>query len=116
MIRKDNVPNRRQFLDTAALATLTLPIVGSTQVGGATPADATQTGKWYESAYRRAVIDMHIPDWDPTFLSKFDPDKYADMLVKSRSESIVCYCQSHVGLFNYPTKVGQQHRGWHAHS
>jgi hypothetical protein len=33
------------------------------------------------------------------------------MLVKSRAQSVVCYCQSHVGLFNYPTKVGQQHRG-----
>jgi len=20
--------------------------------------------RWYEKAYRRAVIDMHIPDWD----------------------------------------------------
>ncbi|HMO83548.1 MAG TPA: beta-galactosidase [Lacipirellulaceae bacterium] len=69
--------------------------------------------KWYETAYRRAVIDMHIPDWDSKFFSQFDPDAYADMLVKSRSESVVCYCQSHVGLFNYPTKVGQQHRGWH---
>ena len=31
------------------------------------------------------------------------------MLVRSRSQSIVCYCQSHVGLFNYPTKVGKEH-------
>ena len=42
-------------------------------------------------------------------LSKFDPKEYADMLVRSRAQSIVCYCQSHVGLFNYPTKVGKQH-------
>jgi len=26
------------------------------------------------------------------------------------SASIVAYVQSHVGLFNYPTKVGQQHK------
>ena len=24
--------------------------------------------RWYETAYRRAVIDMHIPDWDEKFL------------------------------------------------
>ena len=66
---------------------------------------------WYESAYRRAVIDMHIPDWDDAFLSQFDPDQYVAMLVKARAQSIVCYGQSHAGLFNYPTKVGQQHRG-----
>jgi hypothetical protein len=67
--------------------------------------------RWYETAYRRAVIDMHIPDWDERFLSEFSADQYVEMLVKSRAQSIVCYGQSHVGLFNYPTKVGQQHRG-----
>lgn len=67
--------------------------------------------RWYETAYRRAVIDMHIPDWDEKFLSQFDADRYVEMLVKSRAQSIVAYGHSHVGLFNYPTKVGQQHRG-----
>src|SRR5438093_12426372 len=57
---------------------------------------------WYKNAYRRAVIDMHISDWDEKFLSEFDAARYADMLVKSRAQSIVCYAQSHVGLFNYP--------------
>jgi hypothetical protein len=27
---------------------------------------------WYTHAYRRAVIDMHIPDWDDKFLSEID--------------------------------------------
>jgi hypothetical protein len=67
--------------------------------------------RWYETAYRRAVIDMHIPDWDERFLSEFNADTYVDMLVKARAQSVVAYAQSHVGLFNYPTKVGQQHRG-----
>ena len=67
--------------------------------------------RWYETAYRRAVIDMHIPDWDEKFLSEFDAEQYVAMLVKSRAQSIVAYGQSHVGLFNYPTQVGQQHRG-----
>ncbi len=67
--------------------------------------------RWFETAYRRAVIDMHIPDWDDKFLSEFDPAQYVEMLKKSRAQSIVCYGQSHVGLFNYPTKVGQQHKG-----
>ncbi|REK18160.1 MAG: hypothetical protein DWQ37_04515 [Planctomycetota bacterium] len=67
--------------------------------------------RWFETAYRRAVIDMHIPDWDEQFLSQFDADNYVEMLVKARAQSVVCYGHSHVGLFNYPTKVGQQHRG-----
>ncbi len=55
---------------------------------------------------------MHIPDWDPKFLSRFDPTEYVRNLVRARAQSIVCYAQSHVGLFNYPTKVGEQHRAW----
>ncbi len=71
-----------------------------------------QTGAmpWYTTAYRRAVIDMHIPDWDDAFLSRFDADQYVAMLVKARAQSIVAYAMSHVGLFNYPTKVGRQHK------
>ena len=34
-----------------------------------------------------------------------------EALVQSRAQSIVCYAHSHVGLFNYPTKVGRQHAG-----
>jgi len=88
------------------------PSVAPTQGAGPLRTSVTNAARpWYESAYRRAVIDMHIPDWDEKFLSRFDPQQYVDMLVKSRAQSVVCYCQSHVGLFNYPTKVGQQHRG-----
>jgi hypothetical protein len=67
--------------------------------------------KWYSHAYRRAVIDMHIPDWDEKFLSQVDVDQYVSMLVKARAQSVVAYAMSHVGLFNYPTKVGRQHQG-----
>src|ERR1041385_1775012 len=67
--------------------------------------------RWNEHAYRRAVIDMHISDWNERFLSRLDANQYADQLVKSKAQSIVLYAQSHAGLFNYPTRVGQQHRG-----
>lgn len=66
---------------------------------------------WYAHAYRRAVIDMHIPDWDDAFLAKFDPARYVRALVEAKAQSIVAYAQSHAGLFNYPTKVGKQHAG-----
>src|SRR3954468_23242055 len=66
---------------------------------------------WYTTAYRRAVIDMHIPDWDDRFLSRVNVYQYVNMLMKARAQSIVSYAMSHVGLFNYPTKVGLQHKG-----
>ncbi len=65
---------------------------------------------WYTTAYRRAVIDMHIPDWDDAFLSRLDVKQYVAMIEKARAQSIVAYAMSHVGLFNYPTRVGRQHR------
>ena len=45
---------------------------------------------------------MHIPDWDPAFLSGVDPDEFVNALARSCA-------QSHVGLFNYPTNIGKQH-------
>ena len=36
----------------------------------------TRALPWYATAYRRAVIDMHIPDWDDAFLSRFDAERY----------------------------------------
>ena len=65
---------------------------------------------WYATAYRRAVIDMHIPDWDDAFLSQFDAGSYVAMLVRAQAQSIVAYAMSHVGLFNYPTRVGRPHK------
>jgi len=99
--------SRRTFLESSAALTATAGAMSA--VGIASGAAAQQTLPWYREAYRRAVIDMHIPDWDEKFLSKFDPDEYVAALVASRAQSIVCYCQSHVGLFNYPTRVGKQH-------
>ncbi|MBI4602759.1 MAG: beta-galactosidase [Planctomycetes bacterium] len=96
----------------AALALSALVLSALATSASLLPADAPAAkGKWYALAYRRAVIDMHIPDWDEKFLSEVDPDQYVDMLVRSRAQSIVLYAQSHVGLFNYPTKVGAQHKG-----
>ncbi len=27
----------------------------------------------YQQSYRRTLVDMHIPDWDAAFLSRYDP-------------------------------------------
>ena len=100
--------SRRSFLEIGAMttaATAGATLTARQQERGSAKAS------WFQTAYRRAVIDMHIPDWDEKFLSQLDPAELAARLVESRAQSIVLYCQSHVGLFNFPTKVGQQHRG-----
>jgi uncharacterized lipoprotein YddW (UPF0748 family) len=48
---------------------------------------------------------MHIPVWDRRSSILNSTPSGSSRRVRSR----VCYCQSHVGLFNYPTQVGRQH-------
>lgn len=35
---------------------------------------------WIEGNYRRNLMDMHIDDWNPEFLSRIDIDEYVDAL------------------------------------
>lgn len=101
---------RRELLQAATAASIV--VAARATSGTASAPVGTPPSKWYENAWRRAVIDMHIPDWDERFFSQFNPVEYASLLARSKAQSIVCYCQSHVGLFNFPTHVGRQHAGW----
>ena len=64
---------------------------------------------WYTKSYRRNLVDMHIEDWDPEFLSQFSPDEYYDNLVRGKIQSPMIYLQSHVGHCYWPTKTGNMH-------
>lgn len=65
--------------------------------------------EWYETTYRRSALDMHIPDWNESFLSELDPVKYVEMLVRARVQSAVVFAHSHAGLCLYPTSIGRMH-------
>ncbi len=67
---------------------------------------------WYKNAFRRHLCDMHIDDWDETFLSKFSPEIYVENLKKAKIQSAMLYFQSHVGLCYYPTKTAKMHAGF----
>lgn len=64
---------------------------------------------WYQTRYRRLLVDMHIPDWDPQFLARYDPRLMLDAYKRAGATSVMFYCQSHVGLCYFPTKTGKQH-------
>jgi hypothetical protein len=68
---------------------------------------------WYRSAYRRNVVDMHITEVNGAFLSKFDAKAYVEMLRVAQVQSTVLYTHSHVGLCNFPSRVGPMHSGLH---
>ena len=67
--------------------------------------------KWFQRSYRRNLVDMHIEDWDESFLSKLDPKNYVEMLKTAHVKSAMVYANSHIGLCYWPTKSGQMHRG-----
>ncbi|MFA5687892.1 MAG: alpha-L-fucosidase [Kiritimatiellales bacterium] len=67
--------------------------------------------KWLEKSYRRNLVDIHIEDWNPAFLSKLDPAVYVENLKTAQVKSAMIYANSHVGLCNWPTKTGAMHKG-----
>lgn len=63
----------------------------------------------YHQTYRRTLLDMHIPDWDPDFLSEYEPEKLADVYASSNISGVLLYCKSHMGLNYWPAPVGGIH-------
>jgi len=65
---------------------------------------------FYSDLYRRHLLDMHIDDWNPEFLSQFSPEAYVENLKKAQINYAMIYLQSHAGLCYYPTKTGVMHK------
>lgn len=67
------------------------------------------TSPRYERTRRRMLLDMHIPDWDPSFLSAYEPSDLADLYARANVDGVLFYCKSHLGLSYWPTPVGGVH-------
>ena len=78
---------------------------------GFSPELGTDESASYLATRRRVLLDMHIPDWDERFLSKLDPVAIVEAYRRAHVDAAMFYCQSHVGLCYWPTKVGEMHRG-----
>ena len=63
----------------------------------------------YSGTYRRSLLDMHIPDWDSQFLSKYDPVALAKQYKNANVDGVLLYCKSHMGLNYWPAPVGGVH-------
>lgn len=64
---------------------------------------------WYRKSFRRSLVDMHIADWDESFLSEFSPEKYVEYLIRARIQTAMIYAQAHTGLAYFPSKAGPVH-------
>lgn len=67
--------------------------------------------KWYENIKWRCLVDMHIPDTDPEFMTKFDPEKYAELMKLGGVDLAEFYTGNCLGMCFFPTKVGHMHQG-----
>lgn len=63
----------------------------------------------YQDGLRRTLLDMHIGDWDPAFLSKYEPEHLAELYRRAGVTSAMLYCKSHLGLCYWPTSTGKVH-------
>jgi Alpha-L-fucosidase len=63
----------------------------------------------YPETYRRMLLDMHVPAWHPSFLSKYEPADLADLYSTSGTQAVLLYCKSHLGLNYWPAPVGGVH-------
>lgn len=63
------------------------------------------------ATYRRFLLDLHVPDWDPRFLSEFDPDRFLDLVVASGAVTVTIPSNGHHGLAFYPSQAGPVHGG-----
>ena len=61
----------------------------------------------------RNLLDFHVDDWHPDFLSRFDPVQFADGVLSLRSTAATVFANTHTGLSNYPTTTGEMHAGLH---
>jgi hypothetical protein len=66
---------------------------------------------WYKTNYRRNLVDMHIPAWNPEFMSKFDPKEYVDCMLAANVSCCMVYANSHAGYAYWPAPDGNQHPG-----
>jgi hypothetical protein len=68
---------------------------------------------WYKTSYTRLLIDNHITEDDPSFMTMFEPADYVVMVKRAGIDAAMVYACCHNGNCYYPTKVGHMHKNLH---
>ncbi len=64
---------------------------------------------WPRDVYRRYSVDIHVPDWDPQLLGRFNAAEFVGAIARGGLKSFLMYTNSHVGLCLWHTNVGHRH-------
>ncbi len=67
-----------------------------------------QREKWYKRSFFRNLVDMHIPDTDKSYLSKFDSEEYARLVALSGVDTAILYTSNCLGYTFFEEE--QMHR------
>ena len=67
---------------------------------------------WYKKSFRRSLVDVHIEEWDDSFLSQYDENAYFIAMKEGNIKSPMIYINSHVGYCYWPTESGKMHNGF----
>ena len=61
--------------------------------------------KWYKHSFFRNLVDMHISDDDPSYLSKFNAEEYAHLVSLSGADTAILYTSNCLGLTYFDTEA-----------
>ncbi len=64
-----------------------------------------------EKCYSRLLIDNHITDHDPKFMSRFEPAEYVRLVKLAGVGAAMVHSCDHNGNCYYPTRIGHMHAG-----
>ena len=67
---------------------------------------------WFERSRRRYFLDFHIDDWNDEFLTRYDPEAFAEACLQSGATAATFMANTHTGLLSWPSKLGgRMHKG-----
>ena len=66
-----------------------------------------------ELRFRQVHLDFHTSQHITKIGSAFDPDEFAETLVRARVNSVTCFARCHHGYIYYDTKIHPERRHPH---
>jgi hypothetical protein len=107
-------PRRRTFIKMSAAGTAGLTLAGAWPLASTAEAQAAAAAAGPVALrFRQVHLDFHTSEDVPGVGNQFDPQEFADTLVKARVNSVTCFARCHHGYIYYDTKLNPERRHPH---